>query len=289
MVPHVETGAVVPHEDHGFGGLVRQAADGDLRSLALLGEFQGVRDQIDQHHAQHGPITGDHRQFGDVPVDVPALGLRRHLLNDFSHQVTQVHGGLAHFLAPHPREGQQVVDQHAHAAGRSGNRFDVPQVVLIEHRRSALLEQRQIAVDVAQRRAQIVRDRVGKGLQLLVLRGQFGRALGHVALQFLAVSLQTHDPQAITTERQAQQERQQEAEEPPRCPPRWRDGDFEACPLTVPDPIFVRTLHPEQVLPRRQAGIDRQPFVAAHLAPVLVKTFQSVAVPVLGRRDIAQG
>ncbi|MCY1539680.1 hypothetical protein D9M68_752790 [compost metagenome] len=204
LEPHVEPGAVVPHEHHRLAGFAGLGADLDAGLRAFAGVLQRVRDQVEQHDTQHGQIARDHRQIGDAPVDVPARGLWRELPDHLGHQGVQVHRGLAHGLAPHAREGQQIVDQRAHAAGRIGDGGHVAQALVIECRLHALLEQCQKAVDVAQRGTQVVRDGVGKRLQFLVRLFQRAGALGHALFECLveradlllgAVALQHRDDQ----------------------------------------------------------------------------------------------
>ena len=63
-------------------------------------------------------------------------------------------------------EGQQPVDELAHVPGRTANGAQVLMGGVVEPTFQVLFEQAHKAGDVAQRRTQVVRDRVGKGLQI---------------------------------------------------------------------------------------------------------------------------
>src|ERR1700733_11342570 len=66
-VVHFETGAVVTYEDCGFVCRSAGATDLDARFRPVAREFHGVRQEIDEHLAEHGPIAIDLRQVADYP------------------------------------------------------------------------------------------------------------------------------------------------------------------------------------------------------------------------------
>ena len=68
----------------------------------------------------------------------------------------------------HAGEGQQVVDQLAHLLARVGDRLQVMPGLLRQLAVGRPLQHLDVAVDVPQRRAQIVRHRVAEGFQFLV-------------------------------------------------------------------------------------------------------------------------
>src|SRR5579872_3415366 len=76
--PHVfriETDAVVANENHGFALSVRSRTDFDSGLGAGASELYRVGNEIDQHHAQQGPVGPHPRQRVDFPHDVPPFYL----------------------------------------------------------------------------------------------------------------------------------------------------------------------------------------------------------------------
>ena len=95
---------------------------------------------------------------------------------DFLRHGGHVDGHELHVLTPDTREAEQVVDQRRHALGRLAHPPQMLDVFLGEPGRPIFEDHRAEAVDRPQRRTQVVRDRVGEGLELLVRRLQLGGA-----------------------------------------------------------------------------------------------------------------
>ena len=88
---------------------------------------------------------------------------------------------MQHFGAPHPREEQQRIDQLSHRDCAFGNQTQIAPPVLVELGAGRLLQQLRESADVAERRPQIVRDRIRKSLQLLVHRSELIAPLSELA------------------------------------------------------------------------------------------------------------
>jgi len=182
---HVEAGAVVAHKYDGLRVASRLTADPYLRLRALASELQGIRDQIDQHYSQHGVIADNDRQLRDAPFDGSARCFRFEFTDDLLNQRPKVDKRISHLPTPHPRKGEDVVDQRAHAPGRVGYGAHVVPTFFIEVCLGSLFEQADKSVDVAQRRAQVVRDGVGKGFEFPVRQLQLSGALDNALFEFL--------------------------------------------------------------------------------------------------------
>ncbi len=88
-------------------------------------------------------------------------------------------------LAGQAGEPQQPIDEHIHRPARVGDAVEVAERLGAEHGAALLDHLGAEAVDRAQRRAQVVRHRVGEGLELLVGRAQLAGALEHALLELL--------------------------------------------------------------------------------------------------------
>src|SRR5262245_54319731 len=183
-VPHVESYAVVAHETDRLAFARAPAADLDLGRATGARKFDRVREQVDDHRAQHLAIALDHGQFANAPDDLAPFDIGLQFLQRLFRQLFEVDRLAAHLHSPKPREDQQAVNQTAHVVGRLD---DAPQVIfpgLVERSGRMLPQQIGEAGDVAQRRAQVVRDRVGEGLQLLVAGLDFRRSARDAIFQF---------------------------------------------------------------------------------------------------------
>ncbi len=77
----------------------------------------------------------------------------------------------------HPRVGQQVVDQDTHALRTPADILNKQAPLVVEMLDIIFQQQAAVAIDTTQRRFQVVRDGIGKGVQFLIshlqLRGTF--------------------------------------------------------------------------------------------------------------------
>jgi hypothetical protein len=91
-------------------------------------------------------------------------------------------------VRPGAREGQDVVDQRAHAHAGGLDLVHVAARALVDLGAEAVAQQADEAVDVAQWRAQVVRDRVAEGLELAVERFQLRGARVHAGFELFVES-----------------------------------------------------------------------------------------------------
>ena len=166
-VAHVEAGAVVAHAQDHRAGVGGACADFDDGLLDLGGELDGIGEQVDQHQAQEAGV-GEHRgEFGDAPFDVARGHVAQAFLAGFADHLHGVDGLDLHFHAAGARQVEQVVDQQAHAAGGLADAVQV--VAAFAGHGTAFADQDlREGADVAHRGAQVVRDRVAEGFELLV-------------------------------------------------------------------------------------------------------------------------
>ena len=97
--------------------------------------------------------------------------------------VAQIDAAPVQFRAGDACQAQQIVDQPCHALRSLEDIVYVKQAVFIQAAGGFISQDLRIAGYAAQRRAQIVGNRVGKGLQLPVGNFQFGSALAHALFQ----------------------------------------------------------------------------------------------------------
>lgn len=71
-ISHVKTDAVIADKKDPLGLLARLTTDFDFRLRTASGKFQGIREEVDQHLAQHRPVAGDDGEVHDTPVNGPA-------------------------------------------------------------------------------------------------------------------------------------------------------------------------------------------------------------------------
>ena len=79
---------------------------------------------------------------------------------------------------------QQILDQPAHVAGGIADRREIFPALFVELLAGMLLQQARVRIDVPQRCAQIMRNRIGKCLEFLIDHFELGRAFQHPLLEF---------------------------------------------------------------------------------------------------------
>src|SRR5213594_2606893 len=176
-VAHVEPDAVVFHEEHGLA-FVLFAAKADVRGLAFAREFPAIPEKVREGDAKQ-PLVARRGQRAVALELHLSLGLARaQVVDNGTRHLRQVHAARGHLVARETREQQHVVDEAAHAPGRGAHAVEVLPTVVAESRSLVLEQDLTEAVDAAQWRAQVMRDRVGERPELVVERAQ----LGHVPL-----------------------------------------------------------------------------------------------------------
>ena len=185
-VARVEAGAVVAHPVHVFRAL-GPAANVDARVLPLCAVLERIGDQVDPHLPQQRPVAVGRRQPGKLHA---RIGERRGQLHDDLARESAHVERRAHDRPPADlRELQQVVDQPAHPGGLGAHHAEQAAALGVENVRVVLLDHLRVAIHRAQRRAQVVRNRIAEGLELLVDRFELRGALAHPRFELFGMPL----------------------------------------------------------------------------------------------------
>ena len=108
-----------------------------------------------------------------------------HLGDRLAGERREIHQGGPELLAAEAREGQQLVDQVPHLPHGVLDRREIVAPLFVQARPDVAPEKPRESVDVPERRAKIMRDRVGEGLQLLVQARQLPDAPPELPVQLL--------------------------------------------------------------------------------------------------------
>src|SRR5450759_1117622 len=171
-VRHVESRTVVPHLVHVvFAG--GRPGDGDDRRVGARGKLDRVGQQVREDLAKQQPVTtGDRQPLAREPDRGTGVGSKR-LLERFFRKARHVDLGDAQFLPAQPRKREQALDEVAHVRGVLDDDVEEPCGLLIEAPAVVLDYYPRELLDRAQRRTQVVGDRVAEGLELPVQSLQF--------------------------------------------------------------------------------------------------------------------
>ena len=186
---HVEAHAVVADEHDDLVGAPFDRADLDDGLGPRLRVLHGVFDEVGEHLPDHGAVGLHLGKRADAPFDGAAGGVVAQLRDDLLHDRPKRHARGLDLRAGHLREPKQLVDEHAHALGALANLVEITAGRHVQLGRGVLDEQIGESVDMPERRAQVVRDRIGErfqfpvgGLELLVDRLHLLRALDDLGL-----------------------------------------------------------------------------------------------------------
>ncbi len=167
---------------------VRLGADAKLGMLPRGGELQRVADQIGQDLLEPHRIGAHRRQGLHHPHHRPRLFDRRPVVGQHpGHHRLERGVDELYLRAGDSTVGQQIVDQAVHAPGGRKDEAQAGVARGRQHGVRVLQHRLHEAVDVMERRAQIVRRRVGEGLQLAVHLLQPRRAQAHLVFQVVGV------------------------------------------------------------------------------------------------------
>lgn len=182
---HVESDAVIAHVEDVFGGVyaLGNGADFDARVGGGRGVFGGVLDEIGPDLPEHGGVGADGGQRFDVPLD-GFFAIEADVADDAGDELVVVEGGDIHLGPTHAGKREQIVDEAAHAASGVGDDGKVAGGFFVEGSAGVFGEQGGEAVDVAEGCAEVVRDGVGEGFELLVGDFEAGVLELEVAVEF---------------------------------------------------------------------------------------------------------
>ncbi len=183
-VRHVEPGAVVAHEIDTLAISVGTAKL-DFGVLPVAGELPRVAQQVLEGDLHKRPVSTSRQAGRDLEVDFPVRPVALKLLGDLRAQLAEVQTLVLHLGAGQAGELEQIVDEATHALGAGPNAVDVVFARIVQLVAIVLEESLGEPVDPAQRRSQIVRDRVGECLELLVGCGELDRSVVHQLIEVL--------------------------------------------------------------------------------------------------------
>ena len=151
------------------------------------GELVRVGEQVLQHAAHEREIRLGEQPVLDLDLD-PAVRLRAlQLGDDLARQRAQIDRYAHHPPARQARELQHRVDQLAHPHRPRADPLEVVPALLAHLIPTLVAQQLAERVHRSQRRAEVVRDRIGERLQLpvrpLEIRGARGDALLELGVQ----------------------------------------------------------------------------------------------------------
>ncbi|KFB69802.1 MAG: hypothetical protein CAPSK01_000515 [Candidatus Accumulibacter vicinus] len=297
-------------QSHGDGRLARH--DGDRQADAtLLGELEGVAEQVDQHLPQLDLIaTHIARGFGgelDIESQALFLGLERKHSPQPGEQFVEVELDGVHHAAPgfDARQLQHVVDegeQMLATAMHSGQVLPLSWRELFATDPGVAQQHVGEAQHGVQRRAQFVAHvgqegalglvrRLGRILglgQRFRLLGQCARAFGNLELQLAVAPLDDADAVTVGDGQQRNAENDRQNPEPGGLPPGRQDHDTYRLFLFAPEAVVVRRPDPEDIGARIEVGVGGEAAPAVHLVPVPFEAVQPVGVAVLVGKAVVQ-
>src|SRR5262252_6605805 len=100
-VLHVETHAIISHEDNDLARLAVGAPDLDLGLCPRGRELDGVGNEIDQRKPQHRAVTMDIGQRADPPNDLALFVSSLDFTHRFSYQLIQADERIPRLGAPY--------------------------------------------------------------------------------------------------------------------------------------------------------------------------------------------
>src|SRR6185295_4548468 len=176
-VLHVEADAVVAHE---VGLLLHVPTDIHPRAVALARILERVADEIGPDLADDRGLAfaGRHRIHLD-PGPRAACQVAHHLARQFLHGKRDALDGAA----PELRQAQQALDQVHHALGVALDHAEQALAVVGQARGFSGAQQMGEPADRTNRRAQVVRYRVGEGIEFLQRAAQLDGALRDALLE----------------------------------------------------------------------------------------------------------
>ena len=153
--------------------------------FAVACELPCIAQQVVEQHV-HQHRVGDHRHVArDLDRDRAPGRLGLQVADHRFGDARQIDRLPAQGLPGDAGEVDQCVDQDGHALGTGADAHELVAVALVQARPGLFGEDAREAVDRAQRRAQVVRHRVGEGLQLAHRGLELGGARAHPRLELL--------------------------------------------------------------------------------------------------------
>ncbi len=187
--------------------------------MAAPGELDRVAEQVHKDLLEQGRVSVGSTERSDVERDLAPGTRGAQVVDRLPHQVVERHRRDREPLAPETGEREQILDQLLHAARPILDDSQEPAWLTVESRPEVLLQDRHVAPDRPERRAEIVRNRVGECLQVAVHRGQLrGPELDELPLAPLARVGRDQarvEPAVLDQEHPEHEARRQQAVDPP--------------------------------------------------------------------------
>ena len=168
---HVEAHPVVADEEH-------RSSPSRIAPSSIRGEahrevnFQALPSRLLEQHPHQPAVGVDHQAGRDLDADAPSRLVARELLDAGRASADEIDAMARDRRAADPRELEQRIDQIRHPRRRGEHAPEVIARPVVELVAELLEERVGERADRAQRRPQIVRDRVAERLELAVGLGE---------------------------------------------------------------------------------------------------------------------
>src|ERR1700676_454753 len=167
FVLHAEADAIVANEDDALA-IFLEMTDLNDGALPRTRELKSIGDEVLKNLLDEDGIALDRRQLRNLPLHLPAFGVRLQQGDDLLNDRIQLGSVKVNGVAANARQIQKFIDEPAHAMNPV---FDALQMMagFRRHGCAKILGQHAgKAANVAQRRAQVMRYGVGESLEFLV-------------------------------------------------------------------------------------------------------------------------
>jgi hypothetical protein len=181
-VLHIETYTIIADEDNVLVAIYMRA-DFDFGRFPRTRVFDGVGNQVGENNPKHRPISQNLGQRTDVPFNRATAKVVLQALSHIDEEVLEINANRAHFGAGHTGELQQIVHELAHLAGGSADAIQMMKGLRVEGLADILFEQVHEAGQVAEWRAEIVRNGIAEGFQFFIGVGKLRGAEMQIGIE----------------------------------------------------------------------------------------------------------
>jgi len=179
---HVEANAVVTNHDHSFVPAFQLRNFDDSR-FAVASKFHGVGEQIHEHLFQKIGVALDERQRADSPGNISPFEINLQFIARNIHQFAEGNALGDKALAGKARKIQQSINEQTHIVDGLLNAIQAMRGFGFEFGAEIFQQDFREAVNVAKRRAKVVRDGIAERLQFLIRGLQLCSALNDALFQ----------------------------------------------------------------------------------------------------------
>lgn len=157
----------------------------DDRALPRPGELERIGDQVLKNLLDQSGITLGSGKVCNLPAHDPVFDLRLQQRNDFFDDRIQARRLEVQRVPADSRQIQQLIHQQAHAVDALFDALQVSSCFGVHSGGEVFNQDSGKTADVAERRAQIMRNGIGEGLQFVIGCRQLRCAFFHPLFKFL--------------------------------------------------------------------------------------------------------